>query len=164
MGMTLKTLLIGKSLRRTCIRAGLVGLVVAVVCITMYRPMIVEGESMSPTYHTGQLNVINQTAYWFSGPGRGDVVAIRLAGPSIAYLKRIIALPGETVEIRDGVTRVNGDVLEEPYVVNRVPWTYEETVLEADQFLVIGDNRGMPIDNHMMGKARRKKIMGKIGW
>ncbi len=164
MGMTLKTLLIGKSLKRTCIRAGLVGLVVTVVCIAMYRPMIVEGESMAPTYQTGQLNVINQTAYWFSEPARGDVVAIRLAGPSIAYLKRIIALPGETVEIRQGVTRVNGEVREEPYVVNRAPWTYEETVLENDQFLVIGDNRGMPIDNHMMGKARRKKIMGKIGW
>lgn len=119
---------------------------------------------MAPTYASGEWNVINKTAYWMSEPERGDVVAIRLAGDRVAYLKRVIALPGETVRIDEGITRVNGVPLEESYLVYRGNWTYAETTLDPDQYLVIGDNRGMPIDQHMMGKARRKRIIGKVLW
>ena len=119
---------------------------------------------MAPTYGSGEWNIINKASYWFSEPARGDVVAIRLAGDRVAYLKRVIALPGETVRIEGGVTHVNGVRLEEPYLVYRGDWTYDETTLEADQYLVIGDNRGMPIEQHMMGKARRTRIIGEVLW
>jgi len=65
----------------------------------MLVPLRLSGISMLPTYQDGALNFANRTAYWISEPARGDVVAIRMAGPHAFYVKRIIGMPGERIEI-----------------------------------------------------------------
>jgi signal peptidase I len=70
--------------------------------------MRAEGISMLPTYQSGSLNLVNRLAYLNQTPSRGDIVAIKLAGPHVLYVKRIIALPGERVSLAQGQVYVNG--------------------------------------------------------
>ena len=93
-----RILLIGRRPKHTLIRI----VVWVVTCFAVAKfvllPIRVEGVSMLPTYRENRVNFVNRLAYIYSKPKRGDVVAIRLAGPSIMYMKRIVGLPGETVE------------------------------------------------------------------
>jgi signal peptidase I len=72
------------------------------------------GVSMSPTFVDGQLGFINRLAYWRTSPARGDIVALRLAGPSLVYIKRIVGMPGERVVIEAGEVRIEGQRLDRP--------------------------------------------------
>ena len=116
---------------------------------------------MVPTYTNGGFNLINALTYRFGEPARGDVVAIRLAGRSIMYLKRVVGLPGEEIAIRDGVVEVNGRALDEPYVVRRRPWNTDPVLLGADEYFVVGDNRMVPQSGHRFGRVKRKRMEGK---
>ena len=77
----------------------------------------------------------------------------------------MIGLPGEHVHIARGRVFINGEPLEEPYVVKRAAWNWprdkDEEVLGPDEFLVIGDNRGMPQDRHEFGIANRERLVGR---
>lgn len=77
-------------------------------------------------------------------------------------MKRIIALPGETYSMRDGQMFINGKPLAEPYVVYRAPWQIAPVTLGADEYLVIGDNRGMDQRDHYFGRTERRFIIGKV--
>ena len=103
---------------------------------------------------------MNLIAYRFRDPRRGDIVAVRIAGRSLVYVKRLIGLPGEEFELREGVLRVNGEPIEEPYVTKRVPWNIGPVTLGADQYFVVGDNRSMRVDEHEMGIAPRARLIG----
>jgi signal peptidase I len=120
------------------------------------------GPSMQPTLRDGQLVLVNRLAYWRSEPTRGDIVALRLAGPSVLYIKRIVGMPGDRVRIEAGAVIVNNTKLEEPYVRRRQRWNVPETMLAQDEYLMIGDNRGMPMRQHDFGKARRERIVGQV--
>ena len=74
-------------------------------------PVRLSGISMEPTYHDGALNFANRLAFAWRQPARGDVVAIRMAGPSVVYVKRIVGLPGERVEITMGTVIIDGEPL-----------------------------------------------------
>jgi signal peptidase I len=125
-------------------------------------PLRLEGISMLPTYESGAMNFANRLAYLWSAPARGDVVAIRMAGLHLFYVKRIVGLPGERVEIVAGVVLVNGRPLIEPTVELRAPWNLPELTLGNDEYLVIGDNRSMAIENHDFGRVRRDRIAGRL--
>lgn len=116
---------------------------------------------MLPLYQTGDYGFINTLAYRRGDPQRFDVVAIRMAGKGVMYLKRIIGLPGETVEIQGGTVHVNGKVLRESYLQFRSDWDLGEQALDDDEYFVIGDNRGMAIQDHKFGKVRRHRIVGR---
>jgi signal peptidase I len=117
---------------------------------------------MLPTYKENGINFVNRLAYKFSDPKRGDVVAIRLAGPSLMYMKRIIGLPGETVGFHAGHAVINGQILDEPYVKLGCDWEHESRRLGPEEYYFVGDNRSMPQIDHTEGKAERKRIVGKI--
>ncbi|MEN3336688.1 MAG: signal peptidase [Acidobacteriota bacterium] len=117
---------------------------------------------MQPTYESGVLEFVNRLAYIRRPPGRGDVVAIRLAGPHVVYVKRIIALPGERVQIVHGQVLINGAPLDEPYVRNRRPWDVPEVALTHAEYYVIGDNRGMRASDHDFGRVEATRILGRI--
>ena len=117
---------------------------------------------MLPTYKERGVNFVNRAVYLFHKPRRGDVVGIRLAGPSVMYLKRIVGMPGETVAFHEGHVLINGKILTEPYVKFQCDWDREPVTLEADQYFVVGDNRSMPIEDHAMGEPHRNRIVGKI--
>ena len=93
----------GSNPRRTAIRAAVLVVASAVVFGVVLLPVRLSGISMEPTYNDGEMNFANRLAYAAGRrPARGDVVAIRMAGMSVLYVKRIIGLPGERVEITMG--------------------------------------------------------------
>ena len=158
----LQVLTIGRRPENTLIRiAVLVG-----VCFITFKfvllPIRIDGISMLPTHHTGQFNCINRLAYQRHEPQRGDIVSVRLAGPSIMYMKRIIGLPGEAVSFHGGRTFINGQLLDEPYVKFSCDWEHEPFVCGPDHYYVVGDNRSMPCEFHTQGRADRDRIVGKL--
>src|SRR5260370_27795701 len=113
---------------------------------------------MLPTYEEGALNFANRAVYWWRGPARGDVVAIRRAGPNVLYVKRVVGLPREQIEIVEGVVLIDKEPLVEPSVVFRAPWNMPALTLGGAEYFVIGDNRGMAMENHDFGRATRDRI------
>jgi signal peptidase I len=101
-------------------------------------------------------------AYMSSSPERGDIVAIQMAGPHVLYVKRVIGLPGERVSVKEGLVQINGATLTEAYVRNRRPWDVPEVTLGANEYFVIGDNRGMAAGEHDFGRVERERILGRI--
>jgi signal peptidase I len=158
----LQTVLIGRRPRRTIVRIA----VLAITCFVVFRlillPILVRGPSMLPAYPEGGVNFVNRLAYVRSSPQRGDVVGIRLAGVHVMFLKRIVALPGETIEFRAGRVYINGARLEEPYVQFACDWDIPPETVPADAYYVVGDNRAMPEMFHEKGIATRPRLVGKV--
>jgi signal peptidase I len=125
-------------------------------------PMRAEGISMLPTYESGTFHLVNRLAYASRRPQRGDIVAIRLAGPRVLYVKRVVGLPGERIAIVDGELQVNGTPMAEPYVLHRRSWTIPEVTVGAGEYFVIGDNRGMAARDHDFGRVQQSRIVGRI--
>ncbi|HSQ39787.1 MAG TPA: signal peptidase I [Anaerolineales bacterium] len=122
----------------------------------------VQSISMEPTLHEGQYLIVSKVAYWFHAPERGDIVVLDPPNhqSEIPYIKRVIGLPGERVEIRDGRVWINGIALNEPYISG--PPSYSESqVLKDEEYLVLGDNRNNSSDSHIWGILPRDNIIGK---
>ena len=128
----------------------------------LLTPTRVSGISMQPTYRDGTLNLVNRMIYSVRRPARGDVVAIRLAGPHVLYIKRIIGLPTERVAIVNGIVHINGAPLVEPYLTARKPWNYPEVTVGPREYFVIGDNRSMAMGDHDFGRVDERRIIGKL--
>jgi signal peptidase I len=160
--VSLLTPIVGRNPRATLLRISVtIGLAV-VVFGWILVPLRLSGISMLPTYQDGALNFANRAAYWTHEPVRGDVVAIRLAGLHAFYVKRIVGMPGERVEIVAGTVTVNDEVLIEPTVVRRAAWNMAPVDLAPGEFFVVGDNRSMKIENHDLGRVSRRRIVGKL--
>jgi signal peptidase I len=127
-------------------------------------PVRGSGQSMTPTLADGELTFVNTLAYIRRPPARGDIVALRLAGARIVYIKRIIGMPGERVAIENGTLFINGSALDEPYVKYRGSWNVPEVTLGTDRYLFIGDNRAMSIRQHDFGTARMERVVGRVVW
>lgn len=121
----------------------------------------VRGSSMEPTLHDGQYLIISKVTYWISPPKRGDVIVFHPPGSlKDDYIKRIIGLPGELIEIRNGALFVEGAQLDEFYITN--PGFYSGTwQLEEDEYFVLGDNRRNSSDSHNWGTLPQDNIVGK---
>lgn len=119
---------------------------------------------MEPTYRNRALHLVWLRAYAQEDPCRFDVVAIRTAGARAFYLKRILGLPGERVELTDGTLRIDGEVVPEPYLVETGNWTQPEMVLGPGEYYVAGDNRSMPREQHTHGVVQRADVAGKLVW
>jgi len=155
-------LLFGRRPRRTLVRAAVLLAAAFVTFGYVLQPVRGEGPSMSPTLEDGDLVLVNRLGYRRSSPRRGDIVALRLAGPGVVYVKRIVGLPGERIRIEEGTVFINDVAIDEPYVVKRRPWTTGGVALAPDEYLVIGDNRGMAMGAHAFGKVRRPRILGPV--
>ena len=158
----LRVMAIGRDPRRTAIRA----MILAVACLLMFKFVLlgvkVEGPSMMPNYRNGSPHVVNRLAYIFSTPQRGDVVTIRMAGTSMMFMKRIIGLPGEKVSFHKGHVFVNGKFLNEPYLKFPSDWELPPQTVRVNEYLVVGDNRSMPPEDHTFGQADVNRIIGKV--
>lgn len=141
---------------------GVLIIVSVVVFKWVLLPVRTYGDSMLPTYRSGGFHLVNRLAYGWREPSRGDIVAVRLAGWRVVYVKRIVGLPGDRVAFAQGVLMVNGRPLEEPYVQQRQPWTMREVTLGPDEFFVVGDNRDMRMEQHEFGRIRRERIAGPV--
>lgn len=156
-------LLVGGSVRMALVRAATLAIASVVVFGWILLPVRTYGISMLPTYRGGQLVFVNAWSYRGGRrPQRGDVVAIEVAGRHLMYVKRIIGLPGERVAVAAGVVLIDGRPLDESYVQFREPWNVPETTLGASEYFVVGDNRGMPQQEHEFGKVAASRVVGKL--
>ncbi len=149
---------------RFLIRVILVGSLSYLVFGHILTPFFIRGTSMEPTYRDGGFNFCVKIRYLFSEPKRCDVVAIRFAGNQRMLLKRVVALEGEEVEFRKGKLFINGKPFDEPYVQYPCDWNLPPRRVEKGCLYVIGDNRSMPIEEHLFGQTRIERIVGSPLW
>jgi signal peptidase I len=124
----------------------------------------VDGHSMSPTLQDQQYILVDKAAYLFHAPQRGDIIVFAYpVDPTQDYVKRIIGIPGDQVQVdQNGVVSVNGVRLNEPYIsASPDPYAPTNTVLRANQYFVLGDNRGDSSDSRVWGPVPRQNIIGK---
>jgi len=142
-------------------------LIVLPIRLFVINPFIVSGASMVPVFENGEYLIIDQITYRFEEPKRGDVIVFRYPkDPSKFFIKRIIGLPGESVEVKNGTPSVKnpgGDkftVLEEPFIKNKSSdnGTY---ALGENEYFVMGDNRISSSDSRVWGTLDRKFIVGR---
>ena len=126
----------------------------------------VAGTSMQDALQPTDIVLVTKFDYWFSGPQRGDVVQCRLPERSASYLKRVVAVPGDTFEIREVVAYLNGQTLTEPYAVGTDQCEDFQVRLEEDEYLVLGDNRLESYDSRAedVGLLSRSDFIGKARW
>jgi len=141
-------------------------LIAIVVILFLYQPVKVEGTSMMPSLQNDERIFINKFVYRFgiSDIGRGDTVVFLYPGDtSKSYIKRVIGVPGDTVEIDDGTVLVNGKPLDEPYVPEQYRDTrsFDPIVIPKDEFFVLGDHRSIASDSREFGTVKRDLIYGK---
>ena len=121
----------------------------------------IEGASMLPTLHEGEYLIINKLIYYLEEPERGDIIVLHFPNDrSRDFIKRIIGLPGDTVEIRNGEVRVNGYLLNEPYI-SAPPNNNKTWQIPEDQFFVVGDNRPNSSDSRSWSYLPREDIIGR---
>jgi len=121
----------------------------------------VEGSSMEPSLHDGELVVVNRLAYRWGGPQRGDIVVFRFPlDPDRRFIKRVIGLPGELVAIGDGQVAVDGVRLDEPYIA-AAPRYDGEWEVRPGQVFVLGDNRNNSSDSQTWGPVPLSQLIGK---
>lgn len=129
----------------------------------------VVGESMSPYLVEGDRLLVNKIAYIISEPKRGDVIVFDPEIDNKSFVKRVIALPGETIDIQNGVVYINGEVLNEEYLHDIGTFTSVTTkkmpyLLGNDEYFVMGDNRSVSYDSRAedIGTITKSKIKGKL--
>lgn len=159
----------GKGLLKDLFTLALLIVVVVIpIRVFVVSPFVVDGESMHPTFENLDYLIVDELAYDFSAPARGDVIVFRYPNdPSIFYIKRIIGLPGETVSINHGlvtVTRKDGAqlTLTEPYVVNEDATYTKSVTLDSGEYFVMGDNRPNSSDSRVWGPLPKKNIIGRV--
>jgi signal peptidase I len=171
---------------REILEAILLALLIYLGVRALLQNYIVESSSMEPNLVPGQYLWVNKAVYahidWsvlrgiftflpaqnetaiylFQGPQRGDVVVFHYPpDPTRDYIKRVIGLPGETVEIRAGQVWIDGRALVEPYVREPAQYTMSPRLIGPDEYFVLGDNRNNSSDSHVWGPVPRSLIVGK---
>jgi signal peptidase I len=123
---------------------------------------VVIGASMQPSFYQGERVIATKLAYKLHEPERGDVIIFRPPeGMDEDLIKRIIGLPGDIVEVKDGVVYVNNEPLDEPYIKNPPSYNYTTEIVPEGQYWVLGDNRNNSNDSHTGWTVPREDIVGK---
>jgi len=142
-------------------------LIVIPIRIFIAQPFVVSGSSMFPTFHDGEYLIVDELSYRIGKPERDDVVIFRYPkDPKKFYIKRIIGLPNETVNVNGSTVTItntehpDGFVLEQPFVDN-VSSNITHFELQADEYFVMGDNRSASSDSRYWGAVPRKLLIGK---
>lgn len=130
----------------------------------VFHSSIVQGESMLPIMEEGDRVIFNKAAYLFEDPERGDIVIIQR--PIKNYVKRIVALPGETIEVKDNTLFINGKKHQQSYLPeNEIKKTkdFEAVTIPQNSYFVMGDNRLISKDSRNgLGFIEKNEIIGKL--
>lgn len=143
----------------------------AVVAITLIalrffigEPIRVDGPSMVPTLMDGERLAVEKVSYWFDGPDRGDVVICEFPGGEVC-VKRVIGLPGETVQVFGGRILIDGSVLpEDDYWNDWIERDTDPVPVPEGYYFVVGDNRNMSDDSRSrgIGPIPMARILGRV--
>ena len=152
---------------RTFLREIAVTTILAVVIFillqTTFQTFIVVGSSMEPNFEEEQRLLINKTVYHFHEPERGDVIVFQpFENRQVDYIKRVIALSGDTVEVKTGVVYVNDSPLDEPYIKDPPAYTLPQKKIPDNNYFVLGDNRNNSNDSHNGWTVPHQNIIGKV--
>lgn len=137
----------------------------------VFSLVLVDGVSMNPTLNDSERLVLNKTSYVLKEPERGDIVVFHVNN-SEDYIKRVIGLPGETIEMRADQLFINGEPVEEPYLAT-AKLTYNEVgiyltedfgpiKIRDEHIFVMGDNRKNSSDSRALGPIAQDEMMGKV--
>ena len=145
-------------------------IIVGAVYIFLGRPFTVSGASMYPTLHNGDRMILSK----IGDINRFDVVVLKAPDENVEYIKRVIGMPGDTLELKQGVLYINGKKIEQPFINTEAlqkqtvfidDFTLQsltgETKIPEGKYFVMGDNRGASRDSRMIGLIDRKAIEGK---
>ena len=153
--------------RRNPLRGVIWIAVFALICILLrlfvFHLVRIEGSSMEDTLCSGEIALVTSFDYRFGAkPARGDIVECRFPGRVDTYVKRVIGLPGETVELREGKTYIDGAAISEPYVFS-IAEDFSISLGE-NAYLVLGDNRCESYDSRAadMGPIGKEDILGRV--
>ncbi len=175
---------------KSALREILETVVLTILIFLMVRSAVqnfkVEGHSMEPTLQDGQYLLINKAAYWqlseeplgkllpdrkadangrvdlFGAPQRGDIIVFQAPQtPQRDFIKRVIGIPGDKVEIKASHVYVNSKALEEPYLSEPPRYETPLTTVPAGSYFVLGDHRNNSSDSHVWGVVKRELIVGK---
>ncbi|MEB3285817.1 MAG: signal peptidase I [Candidatus Sericytochromatia bacterium] len=163
-----------KSKTREYIETLVIAFILAIVVrTTIAEARYIPSESMLPTLEVGDRLIVEKMTYRFAPVERGDIVVFeappRAMGNGNAFIKRVVGLPGERIDIRGGQVYINGDALKEPYILEapRYPdpdWEalgLPEGRIPADSLFVMGDNRNNSQDSHVWGSLPLRNVIGQ---
>ncbi|OGG03767.1 signal peptidase I [Candidatus Gottesmanbacteria bacterium RBG_16_52_11] len=144
--------------------------IMVMVYLFLMSPQEINGQSMDPTFHNGEYILTNKVEYKVSDPQRGDIVIFKSPrNKDIDYIKRIIALPGETLRLQDGVFFINNLPLDESKYLSADVVTYggsylremAEVTVPGGEYFVVGDNRQHSSDSREFGPIPKEDFIGK---
>lgn len=145
-------------------------MIAALVVVFVVQPVKVEGTSMLPRLHDGERIFVNKLIYyddyrWAPKVERGDIVVFWYPDdPSKSYIKRVVGLPGDTIELREGTVRINGTEIDENYLdprYNVAPRSHAPVYVRPNYYFVMGDNRDNSSDSRSWGLVPRRYVYGK---
>jgi len=149
-------------------------LIIVPIRVFLIQPFYVKGASMEPNFYDHEYLIINEIGYRIGEPDRGDIVVFKYPDdPEEYFIKRIIGLPNETVEITDGKIIIynqaypEGTILDEEYLNDVYTAGEKKVTLRHDEYYVLGDNRGSSLDSRIIGPVNEDYIIGKVwlrGW
>ena len=148
------------SLLREIIETALLTAIIFLVVNATTARFKIDGKSMEPNLHDAEYVIIDKVTYLFGAPQRGDIVVFAREGEPKDLIKRVIGLPGETIEVSGGAVLVDGVPLDEPYLTPSV-YTYPARQLGEGEYFVMGDNRANSSDSRTFGPIRPSNIVGR---
>ena len=141
----------------------LLGLVLALVIQVFIQPTVVYGQSMEPNLHDNERVILEKVSYRIGLPARGDIVVFPVEGEPLPLIKRVVGLPGETVEVRSGQVLVDGIAWHEPYASGPTAGNTPLIRVPEGSVFVMGDNRawGGSLDSRRLGAIPLSKLIGR---
>lgn len=143
-------------------------IIVVPVRIFIAQPFVVSGSSMYPTFHNGDYLIVDELSYRIGNIERNDVVIFRYPlAPSKYFIKRVIGLPNEIVEVNDAEIKITNKTtnetitLDEPFIKNKAGGIITTYELGPDEYFVMGDNRGASSDSRYWGPVKKDFMVGQ---
>lgn len=143
-------------------------IVIPLVVFFLIKPVQIAGRAMEPNYRMKEYYLTDRQAYLFATPKRSDVVVYRynFEGKNVLIISRVIGIPGDRIETRNGELWINGQKLDEPYLELNTKTTIAgqdfNRVLSDQEYFVLGDNREHSMDSRKNGPIKQSDIKGKV--
>ncbi len=150
-----------KSFLREIFITLILAIVIFFLLQTTVQSFIIIGSSMKPSLQQGDRLLISKVVYSLHDPERGDIIVFESPNRQSDYIKRVIALPGETVEVKQGTVYINGHQLDEPYIKEAPRYTLSQRKIPKNEYFVLGDNRNNSNDSHNGWTVPQKEIIGE---